>query len=251
MKTLLSSVVILFLISCFSSCRDKLEIQSISGQNIEINDSISDHTEINDFIEPYKSSIEDEMNRPLSYTFEAMYKSDTPYNTAIGNMMADAVFELANPVFYGRTNDSIDGVLLNYGGIRAGIDKGVITTETAYNIMPFENMVVIAKLKGIEINEMFKSISESKRAQPISNLKISVDKDWNLIEYTIGNKKVEASQYYYIATSDYVLGNLDFFQKADTVYQTDYKLRNLFIDYFKRHDTINAKADNRFQKNEL
>lgn len=251
MKTLFRSLILLIFISCLWSCNDKLKVQSISGENIPIDDSISDHSEINDFIEPYKSAIDEEMNRPLSYAPKAMYKSDTPYNTAIGNMMADAVFELANPIFFNRLKDSVDGVLLNYGGIRAGINKGVITTETAYNIMPFENMVVVAKLKGTEINEMFKTISESKRAQPISNLKISIDKDWNLIEYTIDNKKIENSQYYYIATSDYVAGNLDFFKKADTIYQTDYKLRNLFIDYFKKHDTINAKADNRFQKNEL
>jgi 2',3'-cyclic-nucleotide 2'-phosphodiesterase (5'-nucleotidase family) len=251
MKTLCNSLILLFIFSCFWSCKDKLEVQKVSGENIEINDSISDYAAINEFIEPYKSSIEDEMDKPLSYTPKAMFKSDTPYNTAIGNMMADAVYELANPVFFNRIKDSIDGVLLNYGGIRAGISKGVITTETAYNIMPFENMVVVAKLKGTQINEMFQYLSKSKKAQPISNISVAVDKDWNLKEYSIGNKEIEASKYYYIATSDYLANggdNMDFFQKADTVYQTDYKLRNLFIDYFKKHDTINAKADNRFQK---
>lgn len=235
----------------FWSCKDKLKVQKISAEQIKIDDAISDNAEINDFIEPYKSSIEDEMNKPLSYSPKAMFKSDSPYNTAIGNMMADAVFEMANPVFIKRQNDSIDAVLLNYGGIRAGINKGVITTETAYNIMPFENMVVVAKLKGAQVIEMFHYLSQTKKAQPISNLFIAVDKDWNLEDFTIGDNEVEISKYYYIATSDYLANggdNMNFFQKSDTIYQVDYKLRNLFIDYFIKHDTINPKADNRFIK---
>jgi 5'-nucleotidase len=232
------------------ACKDQLEVEKISGQNIKIEDQLPKNESINDFIEPYKTSIEDEMNKPLSYTPVAMFKNDTPYNTAIGNMMADAVFEMANPIFYQRNQDSIDAVLLNHGGIRAGINKGIITTETAYNVMPFENMVVVARLKGAQVKEMFQYLSRAKRAHPISNMSISVDEDWNLKNYQIANKTVESSKYYNIATSDYLVNggdNMNFFQKADTIYPTDYKIRSLLIDYFASHDTIHSKADKRFQ----
>jgi 2',3'-cyclic-nucleotide 2'-phosphodiesterase (5'-nucleotidase family) len=251
MKNFSGFLVFLILANGFWGCKEELSLQKISGQNIEIEDSISDNDEINNFIEPYKSSIEDEMNKPLSYTPKAMFKSDTPYNTAIGNMMADAVFEMANPIFFSRFKDSIDGVLLNYGGIRAGISKGVITTETAYSIMPFENMVVVAKLKGIHVNEMFQYLARSKKAQPISNMSVAVDESWNLKKYRISNKEIDTSKYYYIATSDYLSNggdNMEFFHNADSIYQTDYKLRTLLIDYFNKKDTLRAEADNRFQK---
>lgn len=246
MKTL-SLIVVVFL---FLGCRDNIQLQKVSGENIKIDENLPEVDSINEFIEPYKSSIDDEMNKSLSYTPNAMFKNDTPYNTAIGNMMADAVFEIANPIFYQRFQDSIDGVLLNHGGIRAGINKGEITTRTAYNIMPFENMVVVVKLKGNQVKEMFQYLSRAKRAHPISNLSIAVDENWNLKAYSIGGKKIEISDYYYIATSDYLVNggdNMNFFQKADTIYSIDYKLRNLFIDYFKTKDTIKAQADNRFQ----
>lgn len=251
MKNTSKFLLLFFLLYTFWSCTDKLEVQKISGENIKIDQSLNEDDAINAFIEPYKSSIEKEMNTPLSYTPKAMFKNDTPYNTAIGNMMADAVFELANPVFFNRYQDSIDAVLLNHGGIRAGISKGTITTQTAYNIMPFENMVVVAKLKGSQVNALCQYLARAKRANPISNLQVSVDKDWNLKACSIGGKDIEISESYYIATSDYLVNvgdNMSFFKQADTIYSIDYKLRNLFIDYFKTKDTIKAQADDRFNK---
>jgi len=250
MKTLFSSVIILFFISCFWSCKDKLEVQQVSGENIEIDDSITDDSEINAFIEPYKTSIEDEMNKILSYTPKAMYKNDTPYNTAIGNMMADAVFEVANPVFYQRFNDSIDAVLLNYGGIRAGINKGKITTRTAYNIMPFENMVVVAKLDHKGVEQMVEYLSKAKKAHPISNMSIKLNGNWKLLDFRIADNAIVKGQFYYIATSDYLVNggdNMTFFQEAEAIYPTDYKLRSLLIDYFEANDTIRSMPDRRFQ----
>jgi 2',3'-cyclic-nucleotide 2'-phosphodiesterase (5'-nucleotidase family) len=249
-------LITLFTFFNFLSCKDPSEGQSvhvkkIKGENIQIDRSISGHEELNSIIHPYRSSIEGEMNKALSYSVNSMFKNDTPYNTAIGNMMADAVFEMANPIFYQRNQDSIDAVLLNHGGIRAGINKGVITTRTAYQIMPFENMVVVAKLKGENVIEMFQYLAKAKRAHPISNMSISVDDEWKLKQYSLAGKKIETSNYYYIATSDYLVNggdNMNFFQKADTIYQIDYKLRNLLIDYFKKNDTIQPKADDRFKK---
>ena len=92
----------------------------------------------------YKSNIDS----VISYAPETYSKKDGNLNTAIGNLMADAVFSEANPVFNKRTGQNIDFVILNHGGIRSMIPKGNITTRTAYNVMPFENSVVA----GMKVN---------------------------------------------------------------------------------------------------
>lgn len=252
MKKIYALILLTIVLSCKNfSERQSNDVQKIKGENIQVDKSVSDNEDLNAFIQPYKSSIEGEMDKALCYTPNSMFKNDTPYNTAIGNMMADAVLDMANPVFKSRNGNSIDGVLLNHGGIRAGINKGVITTRTAYSIMPFENMVVVAELKGNQVKAMFEYLSRAKRAHPIANMSITVDDNWNLKQYSINGNAVEDTKYYYIATSDYLANggdNMNFFQKADTIYQIDYKLRNLLIDYFKKKDTINPKADDRFKK---
>jgi 5'-nucleotidase len=250
MNNLLKVCLLCLFIGQLQSCQNEPNLQKIKAENIQIESGLEESEALNAFIKPYRSSIEGEMNKPLSYSPKAMFKNDTPYNTAIGNLMADAVLDMANPVFKSRHGASIDAVLLNHGSIRAGINKGIVTTRTAYNIMPFENKVVVAKLRGDQVKAMFEYLAKAKRAHPIANMNIVVDDNWNLKSYTINGKTVDNSQNYHIATSDYLVNggdNMNFFQKADSIYQTDYKVRNVLIDYFKKTDTLKAKADQRFK----
>ena len=91
-----------------------------------------------------------------------MVKSDGDLNTAIGNLMADVVMEQAGPVFKSRTGNEIDMVLLNHGGIRSGLNKGNISTRSAYALMPFENEIVVAELSGEKIKEMLTYLERAK-----------------------------------------------------------------------------------------
>ena len=52
---------------------------------------------------------------------------------------------------------------------------------------------------------------------------------------------LEENKTYYVATSDYLANggdNMIFFRDSKIKYDLDYKIRNLFIDYFKEIDTI-------------
>ena len=77
--------------------------QRIEGKQLRISDTIPADDAIAEFIRPYKENIDREMNTVLAYTPLDLTKTDGDLNTAIGNMMADAVMELASPVFRQRT----------------------------------------------------------------------------------------------------------------------------------------------------
>ncbi|AZQ45197.1 hypothetical protein EJ995_07125 [Nonlabens ponticola] len=204
------------------------------------------------FIAPYKERLDQEMNDPLSFNPAAMYKNDTPLNTRLGNLMAGIVREQATAVVKSRTGNDIDMVLLNHGGIRAGIDAGYVTTRTAYEVMPFDNEIVVAQLQPQQMRELVAYLVERKKAHPIDGLKITMDGD-TAIEILLDGKPIAYDRDYYVATSDYLLtggDNMEFFTKAVASYKTDYKIRNAMIDYFKMTDTLGYKADDRFaQKN--
>ncbi|MGX1024334.1 5'-nucleotidase C-terminal domain-containing protein [Psychroflexus sp. MBR-150] len=251
MKSFLFKISLLSLFWILFSCQNQPQLIKIEGEQIAVDSTLSQDQSLEKFIKPYRTSIQEEMNRPLSYTKKAMFKSDHPLNTAIGNMMADAVFEMANPIFNSRHKDSIDGVLLNYGGIRSGINQGVITTRTAYNIMPFENMVVVAELDAKSIKAMVNYLAKNQVAHPISKMQLRLNSNSEVVDFKINGKPINDDETYFIATSDYLLqggDNMIFFKNATQVFDIDYKLRNLFIDYFKKHDTISATADQRFVK---
>lgn len=242
-------LLILLTLSIYNCKEPESYLYKIEGKEITITDSILSDSKINDFIKPYRDHVTKDLDSVLAYAVDTYSKSDGDFNTAIGNFMADAVYAQANPVFKARTGNDMDMVLLNHGGIRSIISKGNITTRTAFELMPFENSIVVVALKGPQIDSLIGYLSKRKKAHPISNLKLIIDQDFNIVSATIKNKKIEADKTYYVATNDYLYNggdNMTFFKPNDSVYDLNYKIRNVLIDYFKKVDTISPVIDDRF-----
>ena len=244
-------VKIIMIISLILSCNNSRILVNTDGKNISINREIEAVKQVEDIINPYKLNLDKTMNKVLSFSVDNYSKNDGDYNTAIGNLMADAVLELTNPVFKNKTEKNIDIVLLNHGGIRSILPKGKVTTKTAYKLMPFENSVVVTALKGSVVFEMINYLKISNKAHPISGLELVINADNSYKKIQIGGKAVDSEKLYYIATSDYLYkggDQMDFFKKSDTLYKLNYKIRNVLLDYFSIHDTLNPEADQRFIK---
>jgi len=234
------------------SCNSDYKLTKIKGERLEIDESIQSDSTIEDFIKPYREHVNSNLDSIISYAPETYSKSDGELNTAIGNLMADAVFEESNPIFYKRTGKNIDFVILNHGGIRSIISKGNVRIRTAYEVMPFENSVVVAALKGEQVLQMMDYLSNAKRAHPVSKqLLLKLNNDYTINSATVHGKEIDTSKVYYIATNDYLYNGGDrmsFFHPNDSLYVLDYKIRNVLIDYFNKKDTLNPQRDNRFTK---
>ncbi len=244
-------VQIFMIISLILSCDNSKILVNTEGENISINSGIETIKEVEEIINPYKLNLDKTMNQVLSFSVDNYSKNDGDYNTAIGNLMADAIFELTNPVFKRRTGKNIDMVLLNHGGIRSILPKGNVTTKTAYKLMPFENSVVVVALKGSVVLEMTNYLKVSEKAHPISGLELVINADNSYQKIQIGNTDVDSEKIYFVATNDYLYkggDQMEFFKKSDTLYELNYKIRNVLLDYFSINDTLNPKIDQRFIK---
>ena len=244
-----SLVFLLFLIG-FTSCKkDSWHLNKIEGKQISISDSLKANAEIEAFVKPYREHVNKELDSVLSYSVDTYAKTDGELNTALGNLFADIIYEQANPLFNLRTGNDIDMVMVNQGGIRAIISKGEVTTRTAYEVMPFENSIVVVALNGKSINQLINYLTLAKRAHPISGLKLVVDPDFNVIEATIKNQVIDTTKTYYVATNDYLYNGGDhmtFFQPNEGLEVLNYKIRNALLDYFIKTDTISPVIDDRF-----
>tara|TARA_R110000850_G_scaffold78784_10_gene170236 strand:- start:2038 stop:2835 length:798 start_codon:yes stop_codon:yes gene_type:complete len=231
------------------SCNKKeYQLKKIVGSKTAIDSSLTSAQEIEDYIAPFKKSLDVQMNEQLSYNPVSMNKSDYKLNTPIGNMMAAIVKTQGEPVYKSRTGKTIDIVLLNNGGIRAGMPAGPVTMRSAYEIMPFDNEIVIAQLTGDQVNELINYLIERKSAHPIDGLQILLHEDGTAASVLINNQPLDRDNVYNVATNDYLYNggdNMSFFK--DTPLTTiEYKIRNAMIDYFKKVDTLKFKRDNRF-----
>jgi 5'-nucleotidase len=241
--------ILLYFLFFFNCKPQKLQLTKIEGHQINVTDTFNSNSVIEDLIKPYREHIDKDLDSTLTYSVNNFSKTDGKFNTALGNYMADLIYEEANPIFKKRTNHNIDMVLINHGGIRASLPKGNISTRHAYELMPFENSIVVVALKGTQVNKLIQYLANSKTAHPISKLKLIINSDYEIIEAKINKKSIVKSKTYYIATSDYLYNggdNMSFFKPNDSLYRLDYKIRNAIIDNFKKVDTIKPVIDDRF-----
>jgi 2',3'-cyclic-nucleotide 2'-phosphodiesterase (5'-nucleotidase family) len=244
--------VVFITIACLYACNEKpKKLSKISGKQLPITDSIIDTDSVDKFITPYRKHINEVLDSALAYAPSAISKNDGYFNTSAGNLMADIVISEANPIFKSRTGQNIDFVVLNHGGIRSVISEGKVSERTAYEVMPFDNSIVVIALKGKSVRNLISFLINTKKPHPIGGIQIILNKNGSLQDLNIQGKPFDENKPYYIATSDFLAngGNdMGFFSDGLNSVDLNYMIRNAMIDYFKKVDTLKAKVDDRFIK---
>lgn len=242
-------LVVIFFVSCKDGGQSGVHLSKIKGKQIDINEDINANEAIEKMVKPYKEKLAKEMSEILSYTPVDLKETDGELECTMGNLLADLCYEQAQPIFKKRTQNAIDFVLLNHGGIRAEISKGNITVSDAFKVMPFENDLVVVELTPQKIDEMVQYLIKAKRAHPLSKqVRLKIDKKGGY-SLTINGEKLKNDRNYYVLTSDFLQGGGDymlFLKNPVNLFPLDYKIRNAMIDYLRKNKEINVKLDGRF-----
>jgi len=236
---------ILLSVSIFalSSCRTSLHVANVNAEkNTYITAEIPEDENFNKIIAPYKSELESKMNTVISHTSVDLTKNGD--NSNLGNLLADYTFGGAESWAKQNGIPGIDAAVINIGGIRSTIGKGNILTKHIYEVMPFENEVMIVKMKGSDLQGLFDYYAKTEVNNPVSHLVIETEKG-KIIRQFINGKSLDSGKTYYIATSDYLaLGgdNMKFFGKGEMI-STGIKMRDLFLEKFRQNSEITAPED--------
>lgn len=236
------------LLLAFGSCKKTAkQLTKITAKNIAVDSTIVASAVIDSMINPYKSKLDAEMKQVLCYSPHKLVKNDGNMQSTVGNLMADLCFELANPIFKTKTNESIDFVLFNYGGIRSSIPAGEVRKEDAFKLMPFENELVTVTLTGEKTSELADYFVNSTRAHPLSkNVELIINE--NEYDLKINGEPFDKNKSYTVLTSDYLQhggSGMNFFKSPKKLIKLDYKIREAIIDYFIKVDTLQTAIDNR------
>ena len=153
--------------------------------------------------------------------------------TALGNLVADALFWFTE-------SQQIDFAIMNSGAIRAGLPPGVLYRKNIYEILPFDNTVVILTIKGSELQELFEYIAKippGNGAFPQVSTGVSFTIDHTKDTCTnirIQNQFLDPDRSYRIATNSFLASGGDgyhVFQKATDSYDTSTFIQEVIIDY--------------------
>ena len=243
-------VLLLTFITLISCSSHQYYVTKIEGKKIGITEKQTSVAEIEKYIKPYRENIDKDLNEILAFCPQNLDKNGE-WQTNIGCFLADITLEKSNPIFQKREQKSIDVCLLNHGGIRTIIPKGNVTARNAYEVIPFENSAVIIGLKGEQLIEIANYIVSEKKPHPLTGMTFIITKDNKIKNIQVQGKPLDFEKTYYVVTSDYLSNggdNMIFFKKGISRCDTDYKLRNIIIDYFKDVDTLRINTDVRITK---
>ena len=254
MRAKLCKISVLVLI-CFVlhkitiSCEEKNKrLDFIRGEQVEVSTEISEDETFKQLVSPYKLDLDNKINEVLCYNPRMLDKREAELESSIGNLLADACFVAGDSILRSVKGRGIDFAVFNYGGIRAAIQKGNVTIEDVYQVMPFENRLVVVELNPDQVRSLIDYLIRQHKAHPISGIKLKLSEN-NKSEVFIGNKKWDPNKKYHVLTIDYLQhggGNMTFLKEPDYLYVSDLKVRDVLIRNFRSLDTLRARLDGRF-----
>ncbi len=95
-------------------------------------------------VAPVLARVDAEQRRPLGVTVAAPLGRDYEGESALGDVLTDALREM----------EKADVALLNAGGLRANLRAGPLTYGDVYEVLPFDNTVAIVTLTGEELRRL-------------------------------------------------------------------------------------------------
>ena len=233
------------------SCQSYQHFVKEEGQYYQLNSSKHQKTDSSTtaIYAPYKKQLEAQMNEQLGQLAVDLIKEQPESN--MGNFAADMVAVQAQ--LY--TNQSIDFAVLNYGGLRLpSIPKGPLKKGKIYELMPFDNMIVVIEMKGSELAPLFEHIG-IKGGWPVSAaVRMDIDDEFAPHNISLEGQSIIPNKSYRIATIDYLANggdNCSFF-KGKKRYETGKFLRDAAIEYISAQTAkgkiINARKEGRISQ---
>lgn len=182
------------------------------------------------FLTPYRQGLDKTMNEVLTRSTARIEKGqpDGPLN----NLLTDALLQQATQ----RYGKPIDCSHLNFGGIRSNLPQGNITTGSVFEVMPFDNQLVVLTVTGDMLRQMLDHFASGNKLV-VGGLRAKLhDGKAQAVTFTNG-RTLQPVETYTIALSDYVADGGDsagFLKNAVKRENINYLIRDALIDYFRQ-----------------
>lgn len=241
--------ILLILFISLVSCQRQWYVAEADVEYIRFNKYAAEpDPEIEAMINPYKSQIDGEMNEVIGYVEHDLTKR-LPEST-LGNFIADLLKIETEREF----NMEIDFAAQNHGGIRIpSIPKGPLKKNKIYEVMPFDNTLVVIEAKGSIVKQLFDRIA-AKGGWPISKEVSFMISDSKAMDIEITGKPLDMNKTYRFSLPDYIANGGDEcgFLKNEKRFDNGYFVRDAIIFHIeemnRRKEKVSAKISGRIKK---
>lgn len=228
-RQLIYPLLFLFLLSSCKTWHDA----SFQSTLYPIDRTATPTTSIDSLIAPYKKQLDGKMNTVIGKAAITM-KRGKP-ESLLGNWFADVMYVKAKEHY----KDSLDFAFQNYGGIRnPSLQKGDITIGKIYELMPFENYLVVVELDSATV-QMLCNMMAVRNGSPVSHhIRFGI-KNGKAVNIQIKGIPLHKGKIYKVVLNDYIANGGDrcdfLIDKKRT--ELGVLLRDALIDFVKEQTT--------------
>ena len=232
----------ILLVSLFTACHRPLHVSKTTGQVLLVDSTYNamQDTQYLQSLAPIKEDLEKQLGAPIGYAPEALTVNRpecTMLNWACDALLAIAQKQCPNPV---------DMAVVNIGSMRCEWAAGEITFRNVFELMPFDNELVVLTLTGEEIHRLCEIVA-TNNGEGMAGLRLKA-RNGKVLQVEINGKSLEKDKTYTVATSDYLSqGNDGMLPLKNYIkyWNSEEKIRDLYIEYIKQVKVVQAKVDGR------
>lgn len=237
-------ITTLFLVWAGISCNTVYQTTTLQYKTYRVGTGQRQDSAIGVFLQPYREQVDRTMNGVLGVNPENMDKKQ-PEST-LGNFMTDAYYTMAMEKY----NTRVDLAFMNYGGIRLNqLPAGNITVGKIFELMPFDNLLVLQKVKGKVLQQVL-DLAASKGGWPVTGLSMQIQNN-KAVNVIVGGRPLDPEADYTIVNSDFLANggdNLDMLRSIPQI-SNGYLMRDALMDYIRKLNgegkKIGASIENR------
>jgi 2',3'-cyclic-nucleotide 2'-phosphodiesterase (5'-nucleotidase family) len=247
-------IIIIFL--GLASCRLSNETMSYEYRNMSF-DAVSDtlvDKQFDRLFSPYKDSLGKVMSVVIGHTANPLIAARP--ESPLSNLISDMTLNYATQYCRKKGNEFLPSFsLINHGSLRISLPKGAITMNHAYELMPFENELVLLKLNGKQVIELANYIA-TRGGEGVSGISFGIAAG-RAESIMVQGMRIDEEKKYWMVTSDYIANGGDGMKVltwAEEKTGMDVRIRDMIIEVFsewnQNNQLIDAKNDRRLYHGE-
>ena len=213
----------------------------------QVGDSIEPAPDIEAMIAPYREQLDEQLSAVLGHAEGPFSKAD-PEGT-LDNLVAEALLHAARS----HSGDTVHASLVNEGGLRVPLAAGPILMRHAYELLPFENFVVVLSLSGAQMERLADEIAITT-GEPVAGWTMELDGD-DAVGVRVGGEPVDPEGTYRLATVDYLVNgggewSVLWEVEAGAREDLDILIRTAFVEYLGEMGAVAPILDGRIRNSD-
>lgn len=190
-----------------------------------ISDSLAEDASMDAMIAPFREEMESRMLRVIGTSSARLLPSE-----GLGDLVTDAMLHKAESLW----QQEADFAVTNSGGLRNALPEGDITLGMVYEVMPFDNALVLATYTGEQVIEIAQSMARNS-PQPVSGITFSIQSE-SAEDVLVQGRPVDPEADYYVVTIDYLVdggGWMETLWSPKSRNNSGYFLRDTIAEYIQ------------------